>query len=75
MHEYTVYVLGVSDFASLLMIGHWRWCPRWSSLEMFKKKYVKNINQFDGLVMDLQICIVRFFILFDNNANQNLWGF
>lgn len=24
MHEYTVYVLGVSDFASLLLNGHWR---------------------------------------------------
>lgn len=24
MHEYTVYVLGVPDFASHLMIGHWR---------------------------------------------------
>lgn len=24
MHEYTVYVLGVPDFASHLTIGHWR---------------------------------------------------
>lgn len=68
MHEYTVYVLGVPDFASHPMIGHWRWCPRWSSPEMFwqkrknKQKDFKNINQLDGLETNLKFCtVLRFF--------------
>lgn len=66
MHEYTVNVLGVPDFASHLVSGHWRWCPKWSGPEMFWQKifffFLNNINQLDGLETNLKFCTVVCFL-------------